>query len=138
MHPRKPVDPPDPKAPKVSKLVDLREKDIVEPYNWWDADLKYMPLSSCQIKNSEWVTDEARAIGLGPVLFLFTMKAWAYLFLFFSLINIPLFMLYFKGEPGSDAANAPTGFNSILGRLSLGALGVSGFTCSNFNIAKGH
>jgi hypothetical protein len=136
MHPRKPVDPPDPKAQKISSTVDLREKDIVEPFNWWDADLKYMPLCSMQIKNSEWVTDEARAIGLGPVLFLHTMKAWAYLFLFFSLINIPIFMIYMKGEPTSDDGVAPTGFNAVLGRLSMGALGVSGFTCSNFNIAR--
>jgi len=60
----------------------------------------------------------------------------AYLFLFFSLINIPLFMFYLKGEPAAEDAVKPAQFTDIFGRLSMGALGVSGFACSNFNVAK--
>lgn len=115
-----------------------RDPETKEPYSWWDADLKYMPLFACQVKKSEWVTEEARAIGLGPVLFLHTMKALAYLFLFFSLVNIPLFMFYLRGEPSAEDGVEPARFTDVFGRLSMGALGVSGFACSNFNIAKGH
>jgi hypothetical protein len=113
-----------------------RDKETKEPYSWWGADLKYMPLCSFQVKNSEWVTDEAKSIGLGPVLFLFTMKALAYLFLFFTIINIPLMMLYVKGEPTVEDEVAPAGFTSIFGKISMGNLGVSAMTCSNLNIAK--
>ena len=79
-----------------------RDPETGEPFSWWNADIKYMPLFQMQIKKSEWVTEEARKIGLGPVLFLHSMKALAYLFLFFSLINIPLLMFYLRGEPAAD------------------------------------
>jgi hypothetical protein len=64
------------------------------------------------------------------------MKALAYLFLFFSLINIPLMMFYLRGEPPKEDGVEPARFTDIFGRISMGALGVSGFTCSNFNVAK--
>ena len=114
-----------------------RDPETGEPFSWWSAELKYMPLFSLQVKKSEWVTEPARAIGLGPVLFLHTMKALAYLFLFFTLINIPLFMFYLKGEgPAAEGGVEPARFTDIFGRLSLGALRESGFACSKFNVAS--
>jgi len=73
-----------------------RENDYAE-FDWFSADLKYLPISLGCINKTEWVTPEARAIGLGPTLFLYTMKAFAYLFLFFFLINLPIVFFYTKG-----------------------------------------
>ena len=74
-----------------------RDPETKLPYDWWKADLKYTPIYSKQIKKSEWVTQPAKDIGLGPVLFLHTMKAFAYLFSIFVALNIPLYMFYTKG-----------------------------------------
>lgn len=74
---------------------DRQKKEKFDPIN---ADLKFLPLSMCQIKKSEWVTPCAREIGLGPTLFIITHKALAYLFAFFLLINIPLMFFYGKGS----------------------------------------
>jgi hypothetical protein len=101
--------------------------------------LKYMPLASFQVKKSEWVTEAARAIGLGPVLYLHTMKALTYLFLFFTLLNVPLLLFYLKGSgPAPTDQVQSSHFTDLFGRLSLGALGVSGFACSNINMAQNH
>ena len=65
-------------------------------------DISYIPFFSSMIKKTHWVTPVAREIGLGPTLFLMTMKAFAWLFLFFFLCNIPLILFYYKG---SEIAN---------------------------------
>jgi hypothetical protein len=68
-----------------------REKKKFAPFG---ADLSYLPISACQINKSEWVTPAAREIGLGPTLFIMTQKAFMYLFLVITIINIPLFAFY--------------------------------------------
>lgn len=75
-----------------------RNPETGEKWSWWDADLKYVPIASGMIKKTEWVTPEAKAVGLGPVLYLYTMKAFAYLFLLLTLLNIPLFVFYVNGQ----------------------------------------
>lgn len=51
----------------------------------------------CCINKAKWVTPAAREIGIGPTLFLMTNKAFAYLFLFFIVLNSPLFYYYSTG-----------------------------------------
>jgi hypothetical protein len=51
----------------------------------------------CCINRAKWVTPAAREIGIGPTLFLMTNKAFAYLFLFFVILNVPLFYFYSTG-----------------------------------------
>lgn len=119
------------------KRMHPRHPETKLPFNWFSADISYLPVSSYFIKKEEWVTEEAKQIGLGATLYLHTMKALAYLFLFFSLINIPLFMFYVNGQGPQALAKVQSGqFTDYLSRLAVGNLGVSGFTCSNFNIAK--
>lgn len=116
-----------------------RDPETKEPFSWWSADLKFIPLFSAQVKASEWVTEPARAIGLGPVLYLHTMKALAYLFLFFTLVNIPLMLSYQQAASHASEGSVPDSrFTDIFGRLSVGALGTSGFSCSNFNVGTNH
>ena len=74
-----------------------RNPETGDKWSWWDVDIKYVPLCSGMIKKTEWVTPEAKTVGLGPVLYLYTMKAFAYLFLLFTLLNIPLFIFYVNG-----------------------------------------
>ena len=115
-----------------------RDPETKEPFDWFGADIKYLPLLEGQIKKTEWVTPPAKAIGLGPVLYLHTMKAFAYLFGFFALINLPIILLYVNGQGPAGLARVQSGaFTDIFGRLAFGNLGVSDFACSNFNIARG-
>lgn len=74
------------------------DPDTGEPFHWVKVDVSSAPMLKKQLGDGEWVTEAARQIGLGPVLYLFTMKALAYLFLVFGVINIPLYMFYSKGE----------------------------------------
>merc|ERR1712224_1004909 len=77
----------------------------------------------------------------GPTLFLMTQKAFAYTFLLFIILNSPLFFYYSTGGKGRQSGLEEQQADSsqatdIFGKLSLGNLGVSDYTCSNLNIAK--
>jgi hypothetical protein len=74
-----------------------RNPETKEPWNWWHADIKYIPIFACQIKKSEWVTPEAKSTSMGQVMFLHLMKAFAYLFIIYSVLNIPLMFFYVNG-----------------------------------------
>jgi len=116
-----------------------RDPETGEKWSWWDVDLKYVPLASGMIKKTEWVTPEAKTVGLGAVLYLYTMKAFAWLFLLFTLLNIPLFVFYVNGQGPYAKERVSSGqFTDVFARLSLGNLGVTGFACSNFNLAAAH
>jgi len=53
--------------------------------------------------DNKWVTNEAREIGIGPTLFLMTQKAFAYLFIVFFILNLPLMFFYYNaGGSGSE------------------------------------
>jgi hypothetical protein len=75
-----------------------RDPETNEKWSWWGADIKYVPICSGLIKKTEWVTPEAKTVGLGPVLYLYTMKSFAWLFLFLILLNIPLMVFYVNGQ----------------------------------------
>jgi len=74
-----------------------RDQETKEPFPWWSSELGFMPILDSQVNEAEWVTKEAKELGLGPVLYLYTMKALAYMFLVFTILNIPLFMFYVNG-----------------------------------------
>lgn len=112
------------------------ENDNAE-YVWFSADLKYLPICLACIKKTEWITPEARAIGLGPVLFLHTMKVFAYLFFFFFLVNLPIIFFYSKGQGPASLERVSSGqFTDLFGRITFGNLGMSDFACSNYNMAR--
>jgi len=59
------------------------------------------------------------------------------LFALFLVINLPLFFFYAKGSGPSDAGGAKSSqFTDVFGVLSVGNIGVSDYTCANFNMAK--
>lgn len=48
------------------------------------------------------ITRVQQQLGLGPVLMLMTTKSLAWLFLFLSFINIPVYVIYSQGGSGSQ------------------------------------
>ena len=74
-----------------------RNPETHEPWKWFDADIKYIPLLASQIKKSEWVTNEAKSMSLGQTLYLHLMKAFAYLFIIYAIMNFPLMLFYVNG-----------------------------------------
>lgn len=111
-----------------------RDRKLKEKFHPINEDIKFLPLSMCQIKKSEWVTPCAREIGLGPTLFIMTHKALFYLFAFFFVINLPLIFFYSNGS-GTAVQEEPK-FTDFFAKISLGNLGTSDYTCANINAAK--
>lgn len=69
-------------------------------------------------------------IGLGASIYLLTLKAFAWLFIALSLLNIPVLWLYYKGV---EASRLNT---SILTSFMLGNVGESGPICNSFDISN--
>lgn len=82
-----------------------RDRQRKRKFPFCRVDIKYLPFCCCwlfrcpcnQIKKTEWVTPCAKEIGLGPILFLYTMRAFAWLFIILFIINLPLIFFYVKG-----------------------------------------
>ena len=70
-------------------------------------------------------TEMARQLGVGPSLFLLSTKAFAYFFLFMTVLHIPVFRYYYYGRP--DAEQGSSG--SIFTDYSLGNVGSSHVVC---------
>ena len=67
------------------------------------------------------------------------MKAFAYLFIIYAIMNFPLMLFYVNGAgPIAKARVQSTQFTDVFAKLSIGNLGISDFTCSNFNMADKH
>jgi len=121
-----------------------REKSVGgerRPVDWYTADISYIPCFKKSIRKSEWVTPVAKEIGLGPTLFLMTMKAFFWMFVLFTFASLPLTLLYFgQGylEEDPTAAEGAKSFtlNDFFGQFSVGNLGVSGHTCANINVGR--
>lgn len=69
-------------------------------------------------------------IGLGASLYLLTLKAFMWLFLGLSIINLPILTLY---SSGIEATNLDTG---VFSRFMLGNIGESGPVCQPFDLSK--
>ena len=83
------------------------------------------------------MTPTAQELGLGPTLFLMTMKAFFWMFVLFTIVNLPLIVLYMgQGYTGQDAeAGAQSsGINDFFAKFSIGNLGTSAFDCANINV----
>lgn len=116
-----------------------RNRSTGKIYPCCEADISFIPICMCCVNRARWVTPAAREIGIGPTLFLMTQKAFAYLFAVFIVINSPLFFYYSTGGQGAttdDQGSDGAQFTDVFAQLSLGNLGVSGYACSNVNIAQ--
>jgi hypothetical protein len=111
-----------------------RDREEKTKFDWYNVNISYLPLFASKIKKTEWVTPCAKEIGLGPTLFLMTMKAFFFLFAFFAIINIPLFFFYLRGA-GPQGASTGGNFVTMFGAMSLGNIGTSSYTCATLNMA---
>ena len=66
------------------------------------------------------VTEVQKRIGLGPSLLLMTTKALGYLFLYLTILNIPVYLFYYSGNM-TKVTNVTENFS----KLSLGNIGQS-------------
>jgi len=63
------------------------------------------------------------------------MKALFWLFLFFTILTLPLMIIYSNGGGGLGRTQSGQ-FTDIFGKLALGNIGTSEMTCANINFAK--
>ena len=71
------------------------------------------------------------------MLFLFTMRAFAWLFIILFILNLPLIFFYVNGlGPANEGRPASGQFTDVFAMLSIGNIGTSDYSCANVNIAK--
>ena len=68
-------------------------------------------------------------IGLGASIYLLTLKAFSFLFIGLSILNIPVLWLYYKG-PEADRLNT-----SIFTSFMMGNIGESGPICTPIDLS---
>ena len=73
-------------------------------------------------------TDMAKQIGIGQSLFLLSTKAYAWLFVFLTILNLPIFTFYYFGRDKSEGI-------SVFSDFSLGNVGSSHITCGTSRYA---
>lgn len=95
------------------------------PFDVLDDLGTLMPIKSWMKETSPM----ARQLGVGPTLFLLSTKAFAWFFLFLTVLNIPVFMFYYFGRD-----KASTG-SSIFTDFSLGNVGSSHVVCGTSRYA---
>jgi hypothetical protein len=105
----------------------------MKKWNWWGSKIKYLPLPGCKVKASRWITEPAKEIGLGATLFLMTHKAFAWVFLLFAIINMPLLSMYMGGNGLSEVM---PGFVGFIGKMTIGNLGTSTHICNKINVGN--
>lgn len=85
--------------------------------------------------NGYKITRVQQQLGLGPVLMLMTTKSLVWLFLLLSIINIPIYMIYCRGNMNSGAQQSTFDFQHVFALSSLGNIGQSQAACSETNFA---
>ena len=72
-------------------------------------------------------------IGLGASLYLLVLKAFSYYFLILSIINIPMFVIYFGSDYNTND-NSTFSLNVFFNKLSLGNIGQKGINCQEVEL----
>ena len=108
----------------------MTEKDeqIQVPFDLTDELGTLMPAKSWMKETSEM----ARQLGVGQSLFLLSTKAFAWLFVFLTILNFPLFAYYYYGKDIDHSGHSTV---SIFTDFSLGNVGSSHVTCGTSRYA---
>ena len=117
-----------------AKIEQIQSKPEECKFPWKEVDIGILPCRMSSIDEEKWVTNCAKEIGLGPTLFLMSQKALFYLFILLSLVNIPLFLFYLRGNGGQGAVEV--NLVTTFGFLSMGNLGDSKHICSSINVGN--
>lgn len=81
-------------------------------------------------------TDMAKQLGVGPSLFLMSTKAYAWFFLFLTILNIPVMLFYVLGNDSTEIKIE--GFTDIFALLSMGNIGQTGFACGGLDMTNAY
>jgi hypothetical protein len=81
--------------------------------------------------SEEHIQPLAKEIGLGPSLYLITIRKLTCFFLMISLLNLPVYLfLWFSND------TIPTTMGDLMARLSLGSISQDTTKCSSMNYAS--
>ena len=93
--------------------------------------LKICCFKSMNCCKQDDTSDLARAIGIGPALFLMTTKAMGWFFFFISILNLPVLYFYYTGNQDNTENSVTMG--NTFARLTLGNIGQDSITCGSFD-----
>ena len=86
--------------------------------------------SLVNIKEKRKIPDLLKDIGLGASIYLLTLKAFAFLFIGLSILNIPVLWLYSNG-PEAERLNT-----NIFTSFMMGNIGESGPICNRMDLSQ--
>lgn len=92
-------------------------------------DIGTLPIFKCL--NKKKPTKLAQELGIGATMFLMSTRAMTVLFAVLSIMNIPLFMIYYSGTKQEEQ-----GLDDIFLKLSLGNAGSSSYTCGAYDFKQ--
>ena len=92
---------------------------------------KYWPMATSSgtllsMKKKREIPKFMMDIGLGPSIFLLTLKSLIVVFLMLTIINLPAIWIYYSGDQNTN----------FMSEFNLGHLGFNNYACGEENLAK--
>jgi len=108
----------------------LRLKRHIEQYHPTNEDGRFFPvcielgsLSCCKRGKQKYViTEQQQEVGLGPTLLLMVTKSFFWLFLWLTLISLPVYAFFYSGKNARQNQSVST-YQEYFAMLSLGNIG---------------
>ena len=110
------------------------DEETGEHFNWSICE-NLSSVTSCGCCTKRKIPKAAKNIGLGPSLFLLSLKSYLRLFLVLSIMSVPACVLLASGNEVSQSTT-DTGLARLFAKTTLGNIGYQeSFSCSSYNIA---
>lgn len=94
-------------------------------------------LSNCSCCIQRRIQKVSKSVGLGPSLYLLSLKSYIVLFFFLSLLSIPSIVVLASGDQVKDNGVKGSGIYNFFARGTLGNIGGMGSTsCQHVNLAQ--
>jgi hypothetical protein len=108
----------------------------LEEYRDWSLCQNVGSLFANACFSKKKITPFIGNMGIGPALFLMSLKSYVRLFLVLSVLAVPSCILLASGSQG-ESIELGGGITELMARVSLGNLGYqSSFACNQINLAK--
>ena len=78
------------------------------------------------------ISGDVKDIGIGPAMYLMFLKSLRNMFLFLSIINLPIILIYSSGE----GTRSYSGLDKFFGQMTIGNLGENYITGFRYHIDK--
>ena len=90
-------------------------------------------LFTCCSKKKTKISELSKEIGLGPSIFLMSTKSMIFLFFWLTILNLPVYVLFYKANDQEPAASV----QDYVAKLSLGNIVYpSDHACNSINYAS--